>query len=39
MNVDYYCDKLSAVPESEQCVWLKDKHGISWKIVPTESYS
>ena len=33
-EVDYYWDKLSAVPESEQCGWLKDKFGISWKVVP-----
>ncbi len=33
-EVDYYWDKLSAVPESEQCGWLKDKYGLSWQIVP-----
>lgn len=33
-EVDYYWNKLSAVPESEQCGWLKDKYGISWQIVP-----
>jgi predicted 3-demethylubiquinone-9 3-methyltransferase (glyoxalase superfamily) len=26
---------LSAVPEAEQCGWLKDKFGLSWQIVPT----
>jgi predicted 3-demethylubiquinone-9 3-methyltransferase (glyoxalase superfamily) len=26
--------KLSAVPEAEQCGWLKDKYGLSWQIVP-----
>ena len=31
---DYYWDKLSAVPEAEQCGWLKDKYGLSWQIVP-----
>jgi predicted 3-demethylubiquinone-9 3-methyltransferase (glyoxalase superfamily) len=35
-EVDYYWEKLSAVPESEQCGWLKDKYGVSWQIVPTE---
>ncbi len=35
-EIDYYWEKLSAVPESEQCGWLKDKYGISWQIVPTE---
>jgi predicted 3-demethylubiquinone-9 3-methyltransferase (glyoxalase superfamily) len=34
-EVDYYWEKLSAVPESEQCGWLKDEYGISWQIVPT----
>jgi predicted 3-demethylubiquinone-9 3-methyltransferase (glyoxalase superfamily) len=33
-EIDYYWDMLSAVPESEQCGWLKDKFGISWQIVP-----
>lgn len=35
-EVDYYWDKLSAVPESEQCGWLKDKYGVSWQIVPVQ---
>ncbi len=33
-EIDYYWNKLSAVPESEQCGWIKDKYGISWQIVP-----
>lgn len=33
-EVDYYWTKLSAVPESEQCGWLKDKFGVSWQVVP-----
>ena len=33
-EVDYFWGKLSAVPESEQCGWLKDKYGLSWQIVP-----
>ena len=35
-EVDYYWEKLSAVPEAEQCGWLKDKFGFSWQIVPTD---
>jgi len=35
-DIDYYWDKLSAIPESEQCGWLKDKYGVSWQIVPRE---
>ena len=33
-EIDYYWDKLSAVPEAEQCGWLKDKYGVSWQISP-----
>ncbi len=33
-EIDYYWNKLSAVPEAEQCGWLKDQFGISWQIVP-----
>lgn len=31
-EIDYYFEKMSAVPESEQCGWLKDKFGVSWQI-------
>lgn len=33
-EVDELWKKLSAVPEAEQCGWLKDKYGVSWQIVP-----
>ncbi len=33
-EIDYYWERLSAVPEAEQCGWLKDKFGVSWQIVP-----
>jgi predicted 3-demethylubiquinone-9 3-methyltransferase (glyoxalase superfamily) len=33
-EIDYYWEKLSAVPEAEQCGWLKDKFGFSWQVVP-----
>jgi predicted 3-demethylubiquinone-9 3-methyltransferase (glyoxalase superfamily) len=33
-EIDNYWEKLSAVPESGQCGWLKDKFGLSWQIVP-----
>jgi predicted 3-demethylubiquinone-9 3-methyltransferase (glyoxalase superfamily) len=34
-DIDYYWDSLSAVPEAEQCGWLKDNYGVSWQIVPS----
>lgn len=33
-EIDHYWDRLSAVPEAEQCGWLKDKFGLSWQVVP-----
>ncbi len=35
-EVDYFWKSLSAVPESEQCGWLKDKFGLSWQIIPKQ---
>jgi predicted 3-demethylubiquinone-9 3-methyltransferase (glyoxalase superfamily) len=35
-EVDYYWERLSHTPESEQCGWCKDKFGISWQIVPKQ---
>jgi predicted 3-demethylubiquinone-9 3-methyltransferase (glyoxalase superfamily) len=33
-EIDYFWEKLSSVPESEQCGWCKDKYGLVWQIVP-----
>ena len=33
-EIDRYW-KLSAVPEAEQCGWLKDRFGVSWQVTPT----
>jgi predicted 3-demethylubiquinone-9 3-methyltransferase (glyoxalase superfamily) len=33
-EIDYFWEKMSTVPESEQCGWLKDKFGLSWQIIP-----
>ena len=33
-EIDGYWKMLSAVPEAEQCGWLKDRYGLSWQIVP-----
>ncbi|HMI09293.1 MAG TPA: VOC family protein [Candidatus Saccharimonadales bacterium] len=35
-EIDHYWENLSAVPESEQCGWCKDKFGMSWQIVPKQ---
>lgn len=35
-EIDDYWNKLSAVPEAEQCGWLKDKFGLSWQISAAE---
>lgn len=35
-EIDYYWEKLSAVPEAEQCGWLKDKYGLSWQITAAD---
>jgi predicted 3-demethylubiquinone-9 3-methyltransferase (glyoxalase superfamily) len=35
-EVDHFWEKLSAVPESEQCGWCTDKYGITWQIVPKQ---
>ncbi len=34
-EIDYYWNALSAVPEAEQCGWIKDPFGVSWQISPT----
>lgn len=33
-EIDYFWEKLSKVPESEQCGWCKDQYGLSWQVVP-----
>ncbi|MCS6624990.1 VOC family protein [Roseibacterium beibuensis] len=33
-EVDRLTDALSAVPEAEQCGWVKDRYGLSWQITP-----
>lgn len=35
-EIDYYWEKLSADPDSEQCGWMKDKYGVTWQIVPIQ---
>lgn len=34
-EIDHHWHSLSAVPEAEQCGWLKDKFRLSWQIVPS----
>lgn len=33
-EIDFFWEKLSAVPESEQCGWCTDKFGVTWQITP-----
>jgi predicted 3-demethylubiquinone-9 3-methyltransferase (glyoxalase superfamily) len=33
-EIDRLTNALSAVPEAEQCGWVKDRYGLSWQIVP-----
>lgn len=33
-EIDTYWQKLSHVPEAEQCGWCKDQFGLSWQIIP-----
>ncbi len=33
-EIDAYWEKLSSVPEAEQCGWCKDKFGVTWQVVP-----
>jgi predicted 3-demethylubiquinone-9 3-methyltransferase (glyoxalase superfamily) len=33
-EIEYFWEKLSRVPESEQCGWCKDQFGLSWQVVP-----
>lgn len=35
-EIDYYWERLSKVPESEQCGWCKDQFGLSWQVVPKD---
>jgi predicted 3-demethylubiquinone-9 3-methyltransferase (glyoxalase superfamily) len=35
-EVDRLTNALSAVPEAEQCGWVKDRFGLSWQIVPRQ---
>jgi predicted 3-demethylubiquinone-9 3-methyltransferase (glyoxalase superfamily) len=35
-EIDRYSDLLSAVPQAEQCGWIKDRWGVSWQITPVD---
>ncbi|WGK69484.1 VOC family protein [Candidatus Haliotispira prima] len=38
-EINYFWNALSAVPEAEQCGWLKDKYGVSWQVVPQDLHN
>lgn len=33
-EIDHFWERLSAVPEAEQCGWCTDKFGVTWQIAP-----
>lgn len=33
-EIERLSNALSAVPEAEQCGWVKDRYGLSWQIFP-----
>lgn len=33
-EIDFFWERLSAVPEAEQCGWCRDKFGVTWQVVP-----
>ena len=35
-EIDYFWEKISAVPQAEQCGWCKDKYGVSWQITSAD---
>jgi predicted 3-demethylubiquinone-9 3-methyltransferase (glyoxalase superfamily) len=35
-EIERLTNALSAVPEAEQCGWVKDRYGLSWQIVPNK---
>jgi predicted 3-demethylubiquinone-9 3-methyltransferase (glyoxalase superfamily) len=35
-EIDRFWERLSAVPEAEQCGWLKDRFGVSWQVTPAD---
>jgi len=37
-EIDYFWNALSAVPQAEQCGWVKDKFDLSWQIVPVQLF-
>ncbi|NLK97664.1 MAG: VOC family protein [Epulopiscium sp.] len=34
-EIDYFWEKLSAMPEAESCGWCKDQFGVSWQVLPS----
>lgn len=34
-EIDMFWEKLSAIPDREQCGWCVDKFGVTWQIVPS----
>ncbi|MCR2053574.1 VOC family protein [Actinomyces bowdenii] len=34
-EINYYWERLSAVPEAERCGWCQDHFGVSWQVLPS----
>ena len=35
-EVDYFWEKLTEGGQEQPCGWLKDKFGVSWRVIPEE---
>lgn len=33
-EIDFFWERLSAVPEAEQCGWCTDRFGVTWQVTP-----
>lgn len=36
VEINNFYEKLSYIPEAEECGWLQDKYGVSWQLIPED---